>query len=162
MTETVTIDLGLGETVVAEVIGDLPFQDLDGDMYGDVGVSRRVAELGTAVAMTMEQVRGTVRSVGRWAAETVTDGAGSPDTFEVEFGLRLAVKSGQLLGVIAEAGSEASLTVRMSWDLAGRRAARADGAGAPEDGGAGAAAGGGTGAPAGGGAGGAAATGAPE
>lgn len=158
MTETMTIDLGLGETVVAEVIGDLPFQDLDGDMYGDVGVSRRVAELGTAVAMTMEQVRGTVRSVGRWAAETVTDGAGSPDTFEVEFGLRLAVKSGQLLGVIAEAGSEASLTVRMSWDLAGRRAARADGAGAPEDGGAGAAAGGGTGAPAGG----AAATGAPE
>jgi hypothetical protein len=125
VTERVTIDLGHGETVEAEVIGDLPFQDVDGDMYGDVGVPRRVAELGTAVAMTMDQVRGTVRNVGRWAAETITDSAGSPDTFEVEFGLKLAVKSGQLLGVIAEAGSEASLTVRMSWDLASRRAARA-------------------------------------
>jgi hypothetical protein len=78
----------------------------------------------------MEQVRGTVRSVGRWAAQTVTESAGSPDSFEVEFGIKLAVKSGHLLGVIAEAGSEAGLTVRMSWDLASRRAAaRAGGPG---------------------------------
>lgn len=137
MTQLVTIDLGDGTTVDAEVVGDLPFQDAadagDG-MYGDVGVGRRVGELGTAVALTMEQVRGTVRSVGRWAAQTVTDSAGSPDSFEVEFGIKLAVKSGHLLGVIAEAGSEAGLTVRMSWDLAGRRAAaRAGDAGAEGD-----------------------------
>jgi hypothetical protein len=70
-----------------------------------------------------------VRSVGRWAAQTITEGgaAGSPDAFEVEFGLKLAVKSGQLLGVIAEAGTEAGLTVRLSWDLAARRAAAASG-----------------------------------
>ncbi|MEC3997497.1 CU044_2847 family protein [Actinacidiphila sp. DG2A-62] len=135
MTQTVTIDLGDGTTVDAEVIGDLPFQGPDaggtGDaVYGDVGVRDRVGELGTAVALTMEQVRGTVRSVGRWAAQTVTESAGSPDSFEVEFGIKLAVKSGHLLGVIAEAGSEAGLTVRMSWDLASRRAAaRAGGPG---------------------------------
>lgn len=125
MTQTMTIDLGDGSTVEAEVVGDLPFQQLDGDAYGDVGLGRRVGELGSAVALSLEQVRGTVRSVGRWAAETMRDSAGSPDTFEVEFGLKLAVKSGQLLGIIAEAGSEAGLTVRMSWDLAARRAAEA-------------------------------------
>ncbi|MFF6957481.1 CU044_2847 family protein [Streptomyces sp. NPDC008317] len=134
MTETVTIDLGDGSTVEAEVIGDLTFRQPGeaasgaggADAYGDVGVDvgRRAAALGSAVALSLGQVRDTVRSVGRWAAETVTEGgaAGSPDAFEVEFGLNLAVKSGQLFGIIAEAGSEASLTVRLSWDLAARRA----------------------------------------
>lgn len=130
MTETVTIDLGDGSTVQAEIIGDLGFQapeaaDPQGSGYGDVGFRDRTARLGSAVALSLDQVRSTVRSVGRWAAETVTDGAaaGSPDSFEVQFGLKLAVKSGQLLGVIAEAGSEASLTVKLTWDLAARRAA---------------------------------------
>lgn len=146
MTETVTIELGDGSTVEAEIIGDLTFQQPgdaasgaghDDDPYGDVGVDvgRRAAALGSAVALSLGQVRDTVRSVGRWAAETVTEGgaAGSPDAFEVEFGLKLAVKSGQLFGIIAEAGSEAGLTVRLSWDLAARRAraeAEADAAGA--------------------------------
>jgi hypothetical protein len=130
VTETVTIDLGDGSTVRAEVIGDVPFvHDPDGG-YGDVGARRRAAELGSAVALTLDQVRETVRGVGRWAAQTVTEGgaAGAPDAFEVEFGLKLAVKSGQLLGIIAEAGAEAGLTVRLSWDLAARRAAASGGA----------------------------------
>jgi hypothetical protein len=135
VTETVTIELGDGSTVEAEVIGDLTFQQpgdaasaarRGDDPYGDVGADpgRRAAALGSAVALSLGQVRDTVRSVGRWAAETVTAGgaAGSPDAFEVEFGLKLAVKSGQLFGIIAEAGSEAGLTVRLSWDLAARRA----------------------------------------
>ncbi|WP_217549983.1 CU044_2847 family protein [Streptomyces sp. GbtcB6] len=127
MAETVSIDLGDGTTVSAEVIGELQFQQPkggDGDEYGDVrfGAGQRAAQLGSAVALTLDQVRSTVQGVGRWAADTVAQGAaGSPDAFEVEFGLKLAVKSGQLLGVIAEAGSEAGLTVRLSWDLAARR-----------------------------------------
>lgn len=130
MAQTVTIDLGDGSTVDAEIVGDLAFQDpgsADGGGYGDVGVRQRAAQLGSAVALTLDQVRDTVRGVGRWAVETVGQGgtAGAPDSFEVEFGLKLAVKSGQLLGVIAEAGSEAGLTVRLSWDLAARRAATA-------------------------------------
>ncbi|MCZ4122273.1 CU044_2847 family protein [Streptomyces sp. H39-S7] len=128
MTETVTIDLGDGSTVTAEVIGELPFQQ-PGEPgatggYGDVGFGdgRRAAQLGSAVALTLDQVRSTVQGVGRWAAESIAQGAaGSPDHFEVEFGLKLAVKSGQLLGIIAEAGSEAGLTVTLSWDLAARR-----------------------------------------
>ena len=123
--QTVTIDLGDGSTVQAEVIGDVSFRDAGspGD-YGDVGAGHRAAALGSAVALTLTEVRDTVRGIGRWAAETVTAGgaAGAPDAFEVEFGLKLAVKSGQLLGIIAEAGTEAGLTIRLSWDLASRRA----------------------------------------
>jgi hypothetical protein len=130
MAQTVTIALDDGSTVEAEIVGEVPFQHPDehGD-YDDVGVRSRAAAVGSAVTLTLEGVRDTVRSVGRWAAQTITEGgaAGSPDAFEVEFGLKLAVKSGQLLGVIAEAGTEAGLTVRLSWDLAARRAAAASG-----------------------------------
>ncbi|MFJ2135924.1 CU044_2847 family protein [Streptomyces sp. NPDC087228] len=128
MTETMTIDLGDGTTVTAEVIGELKFEpsaEHGASNYGDVGFGagqRAAAQLGSAVALTLDQVRGTVQGIGRWAAESMTQGeAGSPDSFEVEFGLKLAVKSGQLLGIIAEAGSEAGLTVRLSWNLAERR-----------------------------------------
>ncbi|MFG1668468.1 CU044_2847 family protein [Streptomyces sp. Y7] len=124
MSDIVTIDLGNGDTVSAEVIGDLPFQQPPTADYGDVGMrsGQRAAQLGSAVAMTLDQVRSTVQGVGRWAAQSIIEGsAGAPDAFEVEFGLKLAVKSGQLLGVIAEAGSEAGLTIRLSWDLASRR-----------------------------------------
>ncbi|MFG2537866.1 CU044_2847 family protein [Streptomyces sp. NPDC048511] len=126
MTETVTIDLGDGSAVTAEVIGELKFEpsaEQTPSGYGDVGVGQRAAaQLGSAVALTLDQVRGTVQGIGRWAAETMTQrDAGSPDSFEVEFGLKLAVKSGQLLGIIAEAGSEAGLTVRLSWNVAERR-----------------------------------------
>jgi hypothetical protein len=118
-----TIELGDGTTVSAEVIGEVNFQpDGDDSDFGDVGLRDRAAQVGSAVALTLDQVRGTVQGIGRWAAESITQGqAGSPDSFEVEFGLKLAVKSGQLLGIIAEAGSEAGLTVRLSWDLAARR-----------------------------------------
>lgn len=133
MSETVVVDLGDGTSVTAEVVGEVPFEQLSGDgtsEYGDVRFKEKAAaQLGSAVAMSLDQVRNTVQGVGRWAARTIVDGqAGDPDSFEVEFGLKLAVKSGQLLGVIAEAGSEAGLTVRMSWDLKDRTPTSATGA----------------------------------
>jgi hypothetical protein len=132
-TGAVTIELDDGTTVEAEVIGDLRFQERDDTAaFGDVGLRDRAARAGEAVALTLDQVRDTVRGMGRWAAETVTGpAAGNPDAFEVEFGLKLAVKSGRLMGVVAEAGSEAGLTVRLSWDLASRRASAA---GDPDEG----------------------------
>ncbi len=138
MTQTVSIDLGDGSTVTAEVIGDVAFEPPEqrgASGYGDVGFGsgQRAAQLGSAVALTLDQVRDTVQGIGRWAAESIAQGgAGSPDSFEVEFGLKLAVKSGQLLGIIAEAGSEAGLTVRLSWNLADRRDRTAAQAHAPD------------------------------
>ncbi|WP_145794498.1 CU044_2847 family protein [Kitasatospora atroaurantiaca] len=132
-----TIDLGDGTSVRAEVIGEVSFQPAgDEDEFGDVGVRDRAARLGSAVALTLDQVRDTVQGIGRWAAESIAQGAaaGSPDSFEVEFGLKLAVKSGQLMGIIAEAGSEAGLTVKLSWDLAARRERAGAGAAAGVEG----------------------------
>lgn len=119
MAEAVEIELGDGTTVTAEVVAAGPAAGGGGDA-GRRDVARNVA-------LRLDEVRETVRSLGRWAAETAEGAAdaGRPDTFEMEFGLKLAVKSGHLVGVIAEAGTEASLTVRMSWDLAARRTARA-------------------------------------
>ncbi|MEU6709628.1 CU044_2847 family protein [Streptomyces wuyuanensis] len=114
------IDLGDGTFISADVVGSVPFEQVSGNgNYGDVRLGKKAAEkLGEAVTMSLDQVGNTVQGLGRWAERTIAKGeAGNPDAFEVEFGLKLAVKSGQLLGVIAEAGSEAALTVRMSWNL---------------------------------------------
>ncbi|WP_051732206.1 CU044_2847 family protein [Kitasatospora phosalacinea] len=75
---------------------------------GDAGA------VSSAVTHGLGEVRRTVRSVGRWARETARE-AGDPDEFEVEFGLTLGMKSGRLIGVLAEATGEASLVVRLSW-----------------------------------------------
>ena len=93
MAETVTIALEDGSTVEAEIVGAVPFQHPDETGgYDDVGVRSRAAAMGSAVTLTLEGVRDTVRSVGRWAAQTITEGgaAGSPDAFELQFGLKLA------------------------------------------------------------------------
>lgn len=83
---------------------------------GDAGA------VSATVAHSLGEVRRTVRSVGRWARETARE-AGDPDGFEVEFGLTLGMKSGRLIGVLAEASGEASLVVRLSWKRPDDRAA---------------------------------------
>ncbi|MFF4338608.1 CU044_2847 family protein [Kitasatospora sp. NPDC001540] len=81
------------------------------------GPGRRAGDAGAvsaAVTHSLGEVRRTVRAVGRWARETAQQ-AGDPDEFEVEFGLDLGVKSGRLIGVLAEASAQAGLVVRLSW-----------------------------------------------
>jgi len=39
----------------------------------------------------------------------------APSRTEVEFGIKLAIKSGRLVSFLAEAGAEASLAVKLSW-----------------------------------------------
>ncbi|MFF2041955.1 CU044_2847 family protein [Kitasatospora sp. NPDC058170] len=111
--ETIEIDLGDGEILHAAVRGNRPRRD-----SGDAGAVSAVAR------HTLGEVRGTIRSVGRWARDTAAQ-CGDPSSFEVEFGLTLAVKSGRLIGVLAEAEGEASLVVRLSWDRTAAAAAAA-------------------------------------
>ncbi|MGW4380887.1 CU044_2847 family protein [Kitasatospora sp. NPDC004531] len=100
--DTVEIVLDDGTVLHAAVrAGDRP-------TAGDAGAVSR------AVTHSLGDVRRTVRAVGRWARETARQ-AGDPDSFEVEFGLTLGVKSGQLISVLAEASGEASLVVRLGW-----------------------------------------------
>jgi hypothetical protein len=110
-TESIEIDLGDGAIVYAAVRGARSGRD-----SGDAGAVSAVAR------HTFDEVRGTIRAVGQWARDTGAS-CGDPSSFEVEFGLTLSVKSGRLVGVLAEAGGEASLVVRLSWDRAAAAAA---------------------------------------
>jgi Trypsin-co-occurring domain 1 len=56
-----------------------------------------------------ETVRGVVASVKRALADY------QPDSFEVEFGIEIDVRSGKALSVLAEAGGRAHLRVTASW-----------------------------------------------
>lgn len=118
MGETVEIDIGDGVVLHAEVL-ELPVGAMESAAPippvsgGDAGFRRTHSGVG----LGLDQVRTIVRGIGRWAADTCEGGnAGSPDSFEVEFGLKLAVSSGRLIGVIAQATAEASLLIRMGWD----------------------------------------------
>jgi hypothetical protein len=109
--DTIEIDLGDGAVLHAVVRDDRPRRD-----SGDAGA------VSAAVRHSFKEVRDTIQAVGTWAKETAVN-CGDPSGFEVEFGLTLSVKSGQLIGVLAEAGGKASLVVRLSWDrdAAGRQ-----------------------------------------
>jgi Trypsin-co-occurring domain 1 len=128
--EIVELALGDGAVVRAEVLALDQAARRDGT-GGDAGLRRTAAQVGQGVAMRLDEVRDLVRGMARWAHETVRAQEWQPDVFEVEFGLKLAAKSGHLVGIIAEASGESSLTVRMSWETGARRRA----AGAPASGG---------------------------
>ncbi|WP_327327994.1 hypothetical protein OG735_39775 [Streptomyces sp. NBC_01210] len=117
MSALVTIDIGDGTEIRAEVI-----ELTKPGSGGDAGLRRASGQATAAVALKLDEVRTLIKGMGRWAADTIAGGGpGQPDSFELEFGLKLAIKSGHLVGVIAEAASEASLSVRMTWDTASRR-----------------------------------------
>src|SRR5262245_11648251 len=86
--EVVEIELAGGEVILAEVRS----------VGGDVGVLNRFR----AAAL-----RATIKRIGRFVAESVgPDLPGDPRTLSVEFGVKFAVKSGQLASVLAEVAGE--------------------------------------------------------
>lgn len=93
------VELPDGGTILAEV--ELP--------PGDAGLLDERFRLDAA--------RDMVARVASWAVTTVREHApAKPDTFEVEFGMKLAVESGKVVAVLGRASGEASLAVRMSWN----------------------------------------------
>lgn len=98
-TNLVEIELDNGEVVMAEVLSA---------GGSDVSVSER---------LRLSEARQALSEVGRWALESVRESLPEPpNRLDVEFGVKLALKSGKLIGVLAEASGEASITVRMGWD----------------------------------------------
>jgi hypothetical protein len=109
MPEIVEVELSDGEVILAEVTV----------AGGDVAVLDRLKLAG---AKTL------IRSVGRWAKESIHEGLpGAPQRFGVEFGVKLALKSGQLASVLAEVAGEATLTVKMEWEPGSKAIDDADG-----------------------------------
>jgi hypothetical protein len=96
--EYVEVELPSGEVLLAEV-----------SAIGPADVSARER-------FRLDEARVVIGEVARWAVDSVLAGLPDPpDKVGVEFGVKLAVKSGKLMSVLAEAGGEASLTVKLEW-----------------------------------------------
>jgi hypothetical protein len=95
----------------------------DSDMGGDAGARKILEHAAQNAVLGLEQARACIRAMGDWAAQTISQQIpGRPDSFELEFGLKLAVQSGQLVSVVAGVSGEASLVVRLGWDRSLERA----------------------------------------
>jgi hypothetical protein len=93
----VQVELPTGEVIWARVTVDGPQNVTSG------GLQRLdVSDLG-------QTVRGISASL-RQAVSTLT-----PDEVQVEFGLELALKSGKIISMLAEAGTTASVKVTLAW-----------------------------------------------
>lgn len=96
--ETVEIALPDGTVIDAEV--HVP-------TGGDVAL-RDCFELG--------EMRKSLASISTFVFEAVRDGLPRrPERIAVDFGVKLAVKSGKITSILAEASGEASVTVRLEW-----------------------------------------------
>jgi hypothetical protein len=98
MPEIIEVELSDGEVILAEVTV----------AGGDVGVLDH---------LKLSGAKSVIRSVGRWAKESIHDGLpGAPRRFGIEFGVKLAVKSGELASILAEVAGEATMTIKMEWE----------------------------------------------
>jgi hypothetical protein len=95
--EAVQIKLPTGEVIWARVAVDGP---------------RNVASSGLK-HLNVDDLCQTVHGV----SETLKKAVGSlaPDEIEIEFGLELALKSGMIVSMLAEAGATASIKVTLNW-----------------------------------------------
>lgn len=101
MTELIEIQMPDGGTVLAEV-----------EVLG--------ADVGALPRFDLSQVSASAARIGEYLRDALTRSmSDEPDRLGVEIGLKLAVKSGALVSVLAEAAGEASVTVHMEWDRRG-------------------------------------------
>jgi hypothetical protein len=99
VSEIVDVDLGDGNVIPAEV-------------------TVKGGDVGALDVLKLSRGKDLIASVGRWAKDNVhADLPGAPQRFGVEFGVKLTAKSGALVSVLAEVAGEATMTVKMEWDL---------------------------------------------
>lgn len=73
--------------------------------------------MGALDRFKLESAKSVIAGVGRWARQNVQAGLpGAPQRFGVEFGIKLALKSGELASVLAQVAGEATMTVTMEWE----------------------------------------------
>ena len=98
MAEIVEVQLSDGETILVEIA----------TTSGDVRVLDH---------LDLNDAKKSVGRIASWARDSVLRAMPNPPTqLEVEFGIKLAVKSGTLASVLAQASGEATLVVKMKWD----------------------------------------------
>jgi NTP-dependent ternary system trypsin peptidase co-occuring protein len=97
MSRPVKVELPTGDIVWAQVENSGP---------ADVAV-------GGLLKLDAEQLRTTVRGVSESLRSALEDVV--PDQVQIEFGIELAVKTGKLTSVLAEAGGKAAVKVTLTW-----------------------------------------------
>jgi Trypsin-co-occurring domain 1 len=95
--QSLQVELPTGEVIWARVAVDGPQNVASGGL-------RR---------LDIDGLSRTVRGMSSSLRAAVDDLA--PDEVQVEFGLELALKSGQLISMLAEAGGTASIKVTLAW-----------------------------------------------
>jgi hypothetical protein len=93
----VQVELPTGEVIWARVAVDGPQNVTSG------GLQR----------LDVEELSQTVRGVSASLRQAVSNLV--PDEVQVEFGLELALKSGKIISMLAEAGATASVKVTLAW-----------------------------------------------
>lgn len=89
----------------------------DGTVFNaEVAVPGGVSDIGAWDRLHLDQAKESIETITEWAVRSVRGALPEPpDRFGLEFGLKLAVKTGKLTSVLAEAGGEASITVKLEW-----------------------------------------------
>lgn len=77
---------------------------------GDIGVGERLEAEWTSIKAQVAQVS---RHVVEMVQEALPE---PPDKYEVEFGIKISAETGPVLGMLAKAGGEASVLVRLTWE----------------------------------------------
>ncbi|MFF0449790.1 CU044_2847 family protein [Streptomyces sp. NPDC004609] len=80
---------------------------------GDGDEGPRDTSFGGALSRRLDDLPRTLESVTRSVREGLRNA--SPDEVALEFGIEVAVKSGQLVSVLTEAGGSATLRVTVTW-----------------------------------------------
>ena len=66
-----------------------------------------------------EELRRQISETCRWLATSVKDSLpGSPDSVDLEFGIKITAETGAVFAALAKAGAEATLLVRLQWNSA--------------------------------------------
>jgi hypothetical protein len=83
------------------------------EFYVEVTDTGGPQTVGLDEVLSFEGVRSTVSAICGDLAKAWE--AGKPSEATVEFGLKVAIKSGKLTGLLVEGGGEAGLTITLSW-----------------------------------------------
>jgi hypothetical protein len=83
------------------------------EFYVEVAEQGGPQPVGLEDVMSFEGVRETVTAIGKELSKAWD--AVQPAEASVELGLKLAIKSGKLTGLLVEGGGEASLKVTLTW-----------------------------------------------
>ena len=90
----------------------------DGTVFNaEVAVPSGIGDVGAWDRLPIAEAKQSIESITGWVVNSVRAALpDTPDKFGLEFGLKLAVKTGKLTSVLAEAGGEASVTIRLEWE----------------------------------------------